>query len=197
MAPRRQAAWWPKMSRGGAMSGSEQGSTLASSVVAGVRRLFRPPLPGSSTDLIRRPSAAAGRRRDLACGQFGGDEFQAAQQRLSGSRRGIQWSVGRRSATSRNSRTTPRMAPPAAAAMSKASKHPLALQRDVEHACAGGGWRGLGKVQPDEKLAGLQALDGDGRKPRSPGGHNPRPALAAFDRAANAGRSTRPTPVRP
>jgi len=34
MAPRWQAAWWPKRSRGGAMSGAEHGSTLASSVVA-------------------------------------------------------------------------------------------------------------------------------------------------------------------
>jgi hypothetical protein len=34
MAPRWQAAWWPKMSRGGAMSGSEHGSTLTSSMVA-------------------------------------------------------------------------------------------------------------------------------------------------------------------
>jgi len=34
MAPRWRAAWWPKMSRGGARSGSEHGPTLASSVVA-------------------------------------------------------------------------------------------------------------------------------------------------------------------
>ena len=34
IAPRWQAAWWPEMSRGGAMSGSEHGPTLASSVVA-------------------------------------------------------------------------------------------------------------------------------------------------------------------
>jgi len=40
MAPRWQAAWWPKMSRGGAMSGSEHGSTLASSVVAGIREVI-------------------------------------------------------------------------------------------------------------------------------------------------------------
>ncbi len=34
MAPRWRAAWWPKRSRGGTRSGSEHGSTLASSVVA-------------------------------------------------------------------------------------------------------------------------------------------------------------------
>ncbi len=38
MAPRWQAAWWPKTSRGGAMFGSEHGSTLASSVVAETSR---------------------------------------------------------------------------------------------------------------------------------------------------------------
>ena len=40
MAPRRQAAWWPKRSRGGAISGSEHGSTLTSSVVAGIREVI-------------------------------------------------------------------------------------------------------------------------------------------------------------
>jgi hypothetical protein len=40
IAPRWQAAWWPKSSRGGAMSGSEHGSTLTSSVWAEVRELI-------------------------------------------------------------------------------------------------------------------------------------------------------------
>ena len=40
MAPRWQAAWWPKRSRGGAISGSEHGSTLTSSVVAGIREVI-------------------------------------------------------------------------------------------------------------------------------------------------------------
>jgi len=34
MAPRWQAAWWPKEAWGGPTAGAEHGSTLASSVVA-------------------------------------------------------------------------------------------------------------------------------------------------------------------
>jgi len=34
MAPRWQAAWWPKRARGRQAAGFEHGSTLASSVVA-------------------------------------------------------------------------------------------------------------------------------------------------------------------
>ncbi|NLF68416.1 MAG: DUF1559 domain-containing protein [Candidatus Anammoximicrobium sp.] len=54
MAPRCQAAWWPKTrnSRGGAKAGPEHGSTLASSVVARIEEVIsgtRLPNPNSSS----------------------------------------------------------------------------------------------------------------------------------------------------
>jgi hypothetical protein len=92
MAPRWQAAWWPEMSHGGAMSGSEHGSTLASSVVAGVREVISATVasPPKSSDFgclltslgfqVKLPAAPSGSvRRELDLERLPADLFAATE----------------------------------------------------------------------------------------------------------------------